>query len=565
MADKYDFIVIGAGSAGCALANRLTSDPANRVLLLEAGGRDHNPWLHIPVGYYRTIFNKKLNWGYQTDPEPELENRQIAWPRGRVLGGSSAINGLVYIRGQREDFQLWRQMGNQGWGWDDVLPFFKKAEDQERGADALHGEGGPLGVSDLKDTHEICEAYINACDEIGIPRTADFNGEVQEGAGYFQLTTRNGLRSSSAVAYLHPIKYRPNLAVVTDALVTRVVIEEKRATGVMYWQRGELKRADVEGEVILSAGAIGSPQILQLSGIGPGGHLREFDIKVVHELTGVGANLQDHFQARSVYQCTKPITLNDRVKGPWRKAMMGMEWLIKRTGPLTIGAGQGGIFAKTRPELATPDVQFHLILFSADKPGEPLHDFSGFTASVCQLRPESRGSVMIQSRDPKDHPAIKANYLSTETDRQCMIDGLKLARKLAGSEALQPLIAAELEPGPKVVTDEHFLDYARKRGGTIFHPTSTCMMGPSANPSAVVDNELRVHGLRGLRVADASIMPTVVSGNTNAACIIRQHQRRLHHDRRETGSCDDLGCTATALSRAAAALTKRKLSKVRKK
>jgi len=520
MVDKFDFIVIGAGSAGCAIANRLTEDPSNRVLLLEAGGRDLNPWLHIPVGYYRTIFNDKLNWGYQTEPEPELEDRQISWPRGRVLGGSSAINGLVYIRGQREDFQLWRQMGNQGWGWDDVLPFFKKSEDQERGANALHGEGGPLGVSDPKQTNEICEAYINACDEMGIPRTADFNGEVQEGAGYFQLTTRNGRRSSSAVAYLHPIKYRPNLEVVTDALVTRLVVENKVATGVMYWHQGDLKRADVAGEIVLSAGAIGSPQILQLSGIGPAASLQELDIKVVHELSGVGANLQDHFQARSVYKCTKPITLNDRVRSPFQKAMMGMEWLIKRTGPLTIGAGQGGIFARTRPELATPDVQFHLILFSADKPGEALHDFSGFTASVCQLRPESRGNIMIKSRDPKEHPAIHANYLATETDRQCIVDGLKLARKLAGSEALQPLIAAELEPGSDVVTDDDFLTYARQRGGTIFHPTSTCMMGPSSNPTAVVDNELRVHGLRGLRVADASIMPTVVSGNTNAACIM---------------------------------------------
>ena len=520
MAEGYDFIVIGAGSAGCALANRLTEDPANRVLLLEAGGRDLNPWLHIPVGYYRTIFNEKLNWGYQTEPEPELNGRRIAWPRGRVLGGSSAINGLVYIRGQREDFQLWRQMGNQGWGWNDVLPFFRKAEDQERGANALHGEGGPLGVSDLNQTHEIVEAYINACDQIGIPRTADFNGEEQEGVGYFQLTTRNGFRCSSAVAYLHPIKYRPNLNVATDALVSRIVVEDKRATGVMYWEGGQLKRADVEGEIILSAGAIGSPQILQLSGIGPGDHLQELEIKVVHDLAGVGANLQDHFQARSLYRCTKPITLNDRVHSPWQKMLMGLEWLAKRTGPLTIGAGQGGIFARTRPELATPDVQFHLILFSADKPGEPLHDFSGFTASVCQLRPESRGTLLIKSRDPKEHPTIHANYLATDGDRQCMIDGLKLARRLAETESLKPLIAEEIEPGPEVVSDDDFLEHARKRGGTIFHPTSTCLMGPNTNPKAVVDNELRVHGIRGLRVADASIMPTVISGNTNAACIM---------------------------------------------
>ncbi|NJO37328.1 MAG: choline dehydrogenase [Rhizobiales bacterium] len=520
MAEGYDFIVIGAGSAGCALANRLTEDPAHRVLLLEAGGRDTNPWLHIPVGYYRTIFNKRLNWGYQTEPEPELEGRRIAWPRGRVLGGSSAINGLVYIRGQREDFQLWRQMGNAGWGWDDVLPYFKKAEDQERGANALHGEGGPLGVSDLKQTHEIVEAYVHACDQLGIPRTADFNGEEQEGVGYFQLTTRNGLRCSSAVAYLHPIRYRPNLDVATNALVSRIVVENRRATGVMYWRDGQLMRADVAGEVILSAGAIGSPQILQLSGIGPGDHLGELDIKVVHDLRGLGANLQDHFQARSLYRCTRPITLNDRVQSPWQKMLMGLEWLIRRTGPLTIGAGQGGIFAKTRPELATPDVQFHLILFSADKPGEPLHRFSGFTASVCQLRPESRGTVLIASRDPQDHPKIRANYLATDTDRRCMVDGLKLARRLAGTEALKPLIAEEIEPGPEVASDDDFLSYARRRGGTIFHPTSTCMMGPSGHAMAVVDSRLRVHGLRGLRVADASIMPTVISGNTNAACIM---------------------------------------------
>ncbi len=518
--DRFDYIVIGAGSAGCALANRLSEDPAHRVLLLEAGGRDNNPWLHIPIGYYRTIFNDNLTWGYQTEPEPGLENRRIAWPRGRVLGGSSAINGLVYIRGQREDFQRWRQLGNPGWGWDEVLPYFKKAEDQERGANAFHGEGGPLGVSDQRKPHEICEAYINACDEISIPRTTDFNGENQEGAGYFQLTTRRGFRCSSAVAYLHPIRKRANLAIETNALVTRIVIEEQRATGVMYWQDGKLRRADVAGEIILSAGAIGSPQILQLSGIGPGGDLQPMDIKVVHNLPGVGANLQDHFQTRSIYRCSKPITLNDQVKKPWRKAMMGLEWLIRRRGPLTIGAGQGCIFARTRPELTTPDVQFHLILFSTDKPGQKLHDFSGFTASVCQLRPESRGSVMIKSRDPMDHPLIRANYLATETDRRCLIDGLKLARRLTKNETLKQLIAEELEPGPDVVTDEQFLAHARKRGSTIFHPTSTCMMGPDNNAMAVVDHELRVHGLMGLRVADASIMPTVVSGNTNAACIM---------------------------------------------
>ena len=523
-AERYDFIVIGAGSSGCVLANRLTEDPASRVLLLEAGGRDRNPWLHIPVGYYRTIFNEKLNWGYQTEPEPELNDRRIAWPRGRVLGGSSAINGLVYIRGQREDFQLWRQMGNHGWGWDDVLPFFRKAEDQERGADALHGEGGPLGVSDLNQPHEIVEAYINACDEIGIPRTADFNGEEQEGVGYFQLTTRNGFRCSSAVAYLRPIDFRPNLTVVTDALVSRIVVEDKRATGVMYWQDGELKRADVQGEVILSAGAIGSPQILQLSGIGPGDHLRDFDIKVVHDLPGVGANLQDHFQARSLYRCSRPITLNDRVSNPFDKMMMGLEWLFRRTGPLTIGAGQGGIFARTRPELATPDVQFHLILFSADKPGEPLHDFSGFTASVCQLRPESRGSVMIASRDPIVHPEIKANYLSTETDRRCMIDGLKLARRLAETEGAE---AADRRGAGAWDRRGQRRGFPRPREKARRHdlPSDQHLHdGTGQQPDG--GGRCRAQGSRPPRPARRRRLDHADRG-------LRQHQRRLHHDRRK--------------------------------
>jgi choline dehydrogenase len=520
MAGSFDYIMIGAGSAGCVLANRLSADPAIRVLLLEAGGRDLDPWLHIPVGYYRTIVNPKLGWGYQPEAEPVLDGRRIAGPRGMVLGGSSAINGLVYIRGQPEDFQHWRQLGNPGWGWDDVLPYFKKAEDQERGGDALHGSGGPLAVSDLKRRHEICEGYIDAAAELGIPRNEDFNGPTQEGAGYFQLTTRKGLRCSSAVAYLRPARRRPNLEIVTHALVQKIGLEQGRAVRVVYRREGRLETAAAAGEIILAAGAIGSPQILQLSGIGPGEDLKTAGIDPVHELGGVGSNLQDHFQARSVYRCTRPITLNDRVRSPWQKLLMGLEWLRDRSGPLTIGAGQGAIFARTRPELETPDVQFHIIMFSADRPGQPLHDFSGFTASVCQLRPESRGSIMIHSPHADEHPAIRANYLATETDRRCIIDGLKLARRLAGTEALQPLIEAELEPGPKVESDEDFLAHARARGGTIFHPTSTCMMGPAGDPSSVVDARLRVHGLEGLRVADASIMPAVVSGNTNAACIM---------------------------------------------
>jgi choline dehydrogenase len=518
--EQHDFIVIGAGSAGCVLANRLSENPRNRVLLLEAGGPDRDIWLHIPIGYYRTILHPRFNWGYETEPEAGLNGRKVPWPRGRVLGGSSSINGLVYIPGQREDFDHWRQLGNPGWSFEDVLPYFKRSEDQGRGADELHGAGGPLAVSDLRKKHELIEAYIEACREIGIPHNDDFNGVSQEGVGYFQLTTRKGFRCSAAAAYLKPARRRSNLKVETDALVSTILFEDRRATGVAWRTGGVERRARAGREVVLSAGAIGSPQILQLSGVGPGEHLRAHGIDVVHDLPGVGANLQDHFQARSVYRCNRPITLNDRVKNPWQKMLMGLEWFLFRTGPLTIGAGQGCIFARTRPELATPDVQFHLILFSADRPGQPLHAFSGFTASVCQLRPESRGSVMIRSPDPAQHPVIFANYLTTETDRRCIVDGLHLARRLARTEALRPYIAEEIEPGADNVTDQDMLAHARARGSTIFHPTSTCTMGPGSDPIAVVDHELRLHGIEGLWVADASIMPAVVSGNTNAACIM---------------------------------------------
>ncbi len=517
--EGFDFIVIGAGSAGCVLANRLSADPAHRVLLLEAGGPDRNLWIHLPIGYYRTIFDPKLGWGYQTEPEPGLNGRRIPWPRGKVLGGSSSINGLVYIRGQKEDFDHWRQLGNAGWSHEDVLPYFKRAEDQQRGADEHHGAAGPLAVSD-GTPHELCEAYIRASAELGIPRNDDFNGSGQEGAGYFQLTNCRGLRCSAAVGYLRPARRRPNLEIRTQALVLGLELDGRRASGVRYRHNGALRTASARREIVLAAGAINSPQILQLSGIGPGAHLQAHGVEVAHDLPGVGHNLQDHFQARSVYRCSRPITLNDRVRSPFQKLLMGVEWALFRTGPLTIGAGQGGIFARTRAELASPDIQFHIILFSADRPGQPLHRFPGFTASVCQLRPESRGTVLIKTPRPEDHPAIAANYLATETDRRCIVDGLKLARRLSQTEALEPYVAEELEPGPDQATDDDLLAYARARGGTIFHPSCTCAMGPPGNPMAVVDPELRVHGLSGLRIADASIMPTVVSGNTNAACIM---------------------------------------------
>ncbi|MCP5149738.1 MAG: choline dehydrogenase [Ectothiorhodospiraceae bacterium] len=517
MSDTFDYIVVGAGSSGCVVANRLSEDAGTRVLLLEAGPRDTNPWLHIPVGYYRTIFDERISWGYETEPVPECGNRRIKWPRGKVLGGCSAINGLVYMRGQSQDYDHWRQLGNAGWGYDDVLPYFRRSERQSRGADDYHGGDGMLGVSDVP-RHPLCEAWISAAEQAGIARNDDFNGAVQEGVGYFQLTTWNGRRSSTAVAFLRPARNRANLAVETEAMALEVILEGRRAVGIRYRQGGQVKEARARGEVILSGGAINSPQLLQLSGIGSSDLLRTHGVKVVHHLPGVGENLQDHYQIRSVYECTRPWTVNDEVRNPLLKVKAGLQWLTSRSGPLTVGAGHVGLFARTRPELESPDIQFHFIRFSAERPGEGLHPFSGFTASVCQLRPESRGHIRIRSTDPLEKPEIQPNYLDTQVDRQTMLDGMKLARKIIAQPAIAPIVRREVYPGPSVETDGDLLQYVREAGTTIFHPSCTCKMGRDA--MAVVDDRLRVHGIERLRVADASIMPTVVSGNTNAGCIM---------------------------------------------
>jgi choline dehydrogenase len=518
VAEEYDYIVIGAGSAGCAVAARLSEDPGNRVLLLEAGGRDRNPWIHIPVGYYRTMLHPVLSWGYSTEPDEKVAGRPILWPRGRVLGGSSSINGLVYMRGQKEDYDLWRQMGNPGWSYEDVLPYFRRSEDQARGDDEFHGVGGPLKVSDIPDRRAICEAFIAAAVETGIPRNDDFNGARQEGVGYFQTTSRGGFRCSAATAYLKPARGRKNLKVVTGALTRRVLVAEGRATGVEWESKGLGRSARCRGEVVLSAGAVNSPQLLQLSGIGPADHLRALGIDVVRALEGVGRDLQDHYQVRALYEIQGAKSLNSDVHNPVKKAMIGLEYALRRTGPLTISAGQVGLFAKTRPEVATPDIQFHFIPFSADKPGQPLHRFPAVTASICQLRPESRGEIMIRSRDPRAHPVIRANYLDTETDCRTIVDGMKLNRRISRAPAFARYLKLEREPGEDRQTDEELLQFARERGSTIFHPTSTCRMGP--DDRAVVDARLRVRGLEGLRVADCSIMPTVVSGNTNAPAVM---------------------------------------------
>jgi len=515
----YDYIIAGAGSAGCVLANRLSTDPSKRVLLLEAGGRDWYPWIHVPVGYFKTLHNPRTDWCYKTEPDPGLNGRSIDWPRGKTLGGSSSINGLLYIRGQKEDFNHWRQLGNAGWSFEDVLPYFKRSEDQQNGADEYHGAGGGLAVQNMRAKRRICEALIDAAGELGLPRNADFNGAEQEGAGYVQQTARKGFRCSTSVAFLKPVKHRANLDIVTHALVEKVRVDAARATGIDVRIKGKATHFALApgGEVILSSGAIGSPQILQLSGIGPGALLQELGIPVVHDLKGVGANLQDHLQIRSVYEVNVP-TLNEEINSFARRMMIGAQYVLTRTGPMSMGASQVCIFARSRDGLETPDIQYHFQPLSADKPGIEMHPFPGVTLSVCQLRPESRGRIEIKSPDPTAYPAIHPNYLSASVDCQTAIDSLKFTRKLVNTSALKPFVVREHLPGPGVRSDDELLDSARNISQTIYHPTSTCKMGNDA--SAVVDERLRVHGIGGLRVVDASIMPTITSGNTNAPTIM---------------------------------------------
>ncbi|MBP8294689.1 MAG: choline dehydrogenase [Burkholderiales bacterium] len=512
-APEFDYVIVGAGSAGCVLANRLTADGRHRVLLLEAGPEDRSLWIHLPIGYGKTMWHPVYNWRHYTEPDPGMHNRKIYWPCGRGLGGSSSINGLIFIRGQPQDYERWAAAGNTGWGWKDVLPYFIKSEGNQRGASALHGGDGPLAASDIGAPHPLVEAFIAGANSVGVPRNDDFNGATQEGVGYFQLTTRGGWRCSTATAYLKPARKRPNLRVETNAHATGLRLEGKRAVGVRYSQHGVLREVRAAREVIVAAGALHSPQLLQLSGIGPAAHLQEKGIPVAHDLPGVGANLQDHLQARMIFQCRQPVTTNDQLRSIFGRAKIGLQWLLFKSGPLAIGINQGGLFCRALPESATPDIQFHFATLSADMAGGKVHPFSGFTMSVCQLRPTSRGTVLVKSRDPLEPAAMQPNYLSTDLDRRTAVAGLKVVRAIAHSDAMRDFTLAEYKPGPGVTSDGELLEFVRENGATIFHPSGTCRMGIDAG--AVVDPQLRVHGIAGLRVVDCSIMPTLVSGNTN--------------------------------------------------
>ncbi|MBY5941612.1 choline dehydrogenase [Halomonas sp. DP5N14-9] len=515
--EAFDYIIVGAGSAGCVLANRLSEDPKVSVLLLEAGGSDWNPWIHVPVGYFKTMHNPATDWCYLTDPDEGIDGRRLQWPRGKVLGGSSSLNGLLYIRGQREDYDDWAQLGNDGWDYDSVLPYFKKSECQERGADDYHGADGPLKVSDLRLRREIAERFIEAAKASGIPENRDVNGARQEGVGYFQQTSYKGFRCSTAKAFLRPALKRPNLTLVKRAHCQRLLLEGKRVVGVEYRQGQSTHRASARLEVLLSSGAIGSPQILQCSGIGDPDHLAEVGVDCHHALPGVGENLQDHLQIRLVFK-TSCRTLNDEVRHPLRKLAVGTQYALTRTGPLTLAASQVCIFTQSREGLDRPDIQFHMQPLSADKPAEGVHPFSAFTSSVCQLRPTSRGRIRITSADPAVYPSIQPNYLSTEEDCRVAVDAIKVARRIAEQAPLAEVITDEYVPGREYQSDEQLLEAARRYSQTIYHPAGTCKMGH--DDLAVVDDRLRVHGLEGLRVVDASIMPIIVSGNTNAPTIM---------------------------------------------